>query len=278
MTNSFLETEPDYQNFVDIYLSQGVASLTSAIFNWLAESSQLYELDSPSILINRVNQIGIKVYEIASKQSTNLASHDLKLASFTLKIPFETEDFGSYLPVTNNRELAREAMCLINTGFFDASITLLLNREGDGVGPLRKNGIVLYMGTNSNLEIIDAACGLIMWKPFAVNGYAGEQRDSLDGLIEKTFRPLVEKIQKYRFEQKGANKFPCLSLICLIENKAGGTICEFRKHFTAQSGDQLTIPGFSNGMHGVVSFHPPMNILGSPRNIPTIRGFSSRAC
>lgn len=275
-TDSFLEVDPDYQNLTNLYLSQGVAALTSTILDWLIQSSQICEGETPSTVLNRVNQIAMTVYEMASKQSKILTSHDLKLASFTLKIPFKPDDFGSYAPVMNNRGLATEAMRLINTGFFDAAITALINREGDAVGILRKYGIVLYMGTNSALEIIDAACGLVTWKPFEVVAYAGEQRDSLNGLIQNTFRPLADKIQKYRTEQKGADRFPCLSLLCLIENKVGGAICEFRKHFTSQSSGQLVIPGYSSDMHGAgaVAVHPPMNILGSPRDIPTIRGFN----
>lgn len=275
-TDSSLEVDPDYQNFTDLYLSQGGAALTSAIFDWLNQNSQIYKGDTSSTVLNHVNQIAMTVYEMASKQVKTLASYDLKLTSFNLKLPFEPDDFGSYAPVANNRGLATEAMRLINTGYFDTAITMLINREGDAVGTLRKHGIVLYMGTNSDLEIIDAACGLVAWKPFEVVAYGGEQRDSLNGLIQKTFRHLADKIQKYRIEQKGADRFPCLSLLCLIENKVCGATCEFRKHFTAQSGGQLVIPGFSSGMHGGVAVHPPVNILGSPRGIPTIRGFNPR--
>ncbi|MFB2938753.1 hypothetical protein ACE1B6_26170 [Aerosakkonemataceae cyanobacterium BLCC-F154] len=272
-----LETEPDYSSFVDLYLSQGTAGLTSAILDWLVQTEQVYQGEPPAALLNRLNQIAMTVYDMASKQTQTLASQDLKLAAFTLKVPMEPEDFSGYQPVMNNRELATEAMRLINTGFFDTAITFLINKDGDAVGTLRKHGIVLYMGTNNNLEIIDAACALVTWKPFEVTTYAGENRNSLNSLIEKTFRPLAEKIQKFRIEQKGANKFPCLSLLCLIENKTDGAVCEFRKHYTAQGGTQLIIPGFSSTTNNVVAVYPAMNVLGLTRSIPAIRGFSQKS-
>jgi hypothetical protein len=268
-----LEIDPDYQNLVDLYLEKGLGALTLALFNWLLESGQVYEKDSPLSVLSRVNQIGMTVCEMASKQSKTLTSHKLKLASFNLKIPLEPDDFGSYMPVVNNREIAIRAMSLINSNFFDTAITMLINSEGDSVGTLRKHGIVLYMGTNYDLDIIDAACCLVTWKPFKVVAYVGEQRNSLNGLIENTFRSLANGIQTYRVEQKGANKFPCLSLLCLIENKSEGTVCEFRRHFSAQSGGQLIISGFNSSMHGTVSVSPPLNILGFPSNKPNIRGF-----
>lgn len=275
-THVQLDVEPDYSHLVDLYLSQGTAGLTPAILDWLIETGQIYQGEHPTALINRVNYIGMTVYDIASKQTQTLASKDLKLGSFTLKVPIEPDDFGDYQPVLNNRELATEAMRLINTGFFDAAITFLINKYGDAIGTLRKYGIFLYMGTNSDLEIIDAACGLVNWKPLEVTTYAGEPRNSLNTLIEKTFRPQAHKIQKFRVEQKGANKFPCLSLLCLIENKAGMTVCEFRKHYTAQGGTQLIIPGFSSTAENIVTSYPAMDILGKPRNIPVIRGFSQK--
>jgi hypothetical protein len=279
-----LKIKPDYTMLVEIFLEQGPSALLEAIFAWLGETGQISEDVKVNTVLNCVNKITRTVYELAAKESKTLASRDLKLASFTLKIPFEPDDsgFASYLPVVKNKDLAREAMCLINTGFFDTAITYLINKYGDAVATLRKHGVVLYMGTNSHLEIIDAACALVTWKPFEVVTYAGEDRNSLNGVIEKTFRPLVEKIQSFRVYQKGSDKFPCLSLLCLIENKATGAISEFRKHYTAQSGGQLIISGFnsqSNAGFKTTSdgfkVIPAMKILGSPRNIPSIRGFTS---
>jgi hypothetical protein len=268
-----LEVEPDYSSLVDLYLSQGTAGLLPAIFDWLLQTEQIYHGEPPSDLLNRANQVAMTVYEMASKQAHTLASQDLKLAEFSLKLPLEPDDFGGYQPVINNLELATEAMRLINTGFFDPAITFLINRDGDTVGSLRKHGVVLYMGTNNNLEIIDAACALVTWKPFEVSIYAGEQRNSLNKLIEKTFSPLAGKIQTFRIEQKGANRFPCLSLLCLAENRATGTVCEFRRHYTAQGGNQLIIPGYSSGGNNSFSVYPKMNVLGKPTKIPDIRGF-----
>lgn len=277
-----LKINPDYTRLVEIFLNQGSSALIEEIFAWLGKTGQIHEGEKVPSILNCVNQITRTVYELASKESKTLASTDLKLASFTLKVPVELEDFGSYLPVVNNQDLAREAMCLINTRFFDPAITCLINKYGDAVGTLRKHGVVLYMGTNSNLEIIDAACALVTWKPFEVVTYAGEERNSLNGVIEKTFRPLAENIQSFRISQKGADRFPCLSLLCLIENKATGAISEFRKHYTAQSGGQLIISGFNSNSQGGFKITsdgfkviPSMKILGSPRNIPSIRGFSS---
>ena len=102
----------------------------------------------------------------------------------------------------------------------------------------------------------------------------GEQRNSLNSVIKKTFQPIVDKIQDFRVKQKQSDKFPCLSLLCMIENKVTGDICEFRRHFTAQSGGQLIIPGFSDGIDSTVIVSRPMEILGSPKNIPAIRGFN----
>jgi len=272
-TQQVLEIEPDYQDLVDLYLEQGVAGLAARLFDWLLESGQVYEKDSPLSVLSRVNQIGMTVCEMASKQSKNLSSYEFKLASFTIKVPFLIEDFGTYMPVVNNQELALQAMRLVNSGFFDTAITMLINFQGDSVRTLRNHGIVLYMGTDSDLDIIDAACGLVTWQPPKVVTYVGEQRNSLTGLIENTFRPLVERIQKYRIEQKAANKFPCLSLLCLIEDKANGSICEFRKHFSAQGGNQLIISGFSSSTNTGIPLNAPLHILGSPSNIPNIRGF-----
>ncbi|MCT7983057.1 hypothetical protein NG796_07100 [Laspinema sp. A4] len=270
-----LKIKPDYTRLVEIFLNQGSPALIEAIFAWLGETGQIHAGEKAQTLLNCVNKITQTVYELASKNSKTLASMDFKMAGFTLKVPFETDDFESYLPVVKNKDLAREAMCLINTGFFDIAITYLINKYGDAVGTLRKYGVVLYMGTNSSLEIIDAACALAAWKPFEVVTYAGEERNSLNGLIEKTFRPLTEEIQRFRINTKGADRFPCLSLLCLIENKTTGSISEFRKHYTAQSGGQLIIPGFSPGSGSFKGFSS-MKILGTPRNVPSIRGFNSK--
>jgi hypothetical protein len=131
------------------------------------------------------------------------------------------------------------------------------------------------MGVNSDLEICDAACSLAKWKPFRVVQYIGEQRNNLDALIKKTFEPLASKIQDFRIKQKRADKFPCLSLLCIVENKITGSICEFRRHYTAQSGGQLIIPGLSDGTDGVSFVSTPMNVIGKPKKIPFIRGFTT---
>ncbi len=181
-THIKLETEPDYTHLVNLYLFQGTAGLTSAIFDWLVETKQIYHGETPSALLSRINQVSMTVYNIASKQVQSLTSHDPKLAAFMLKFPLQPEDFQGYQSVLSNRELATEAMRLINTGFFDGAITFLLNKEGDAVATLRKHGIVLYMGTNNDFEIIDAACALVTWKPFVVSVYAVLGRDIVKGL------------------------------------------------------------------------------------------------
>jgi hypothetical protein len=155
-----LKLEPDYDMLVDLYLDKGVAGLMPCVIDWLKYTGQIYSGESSSDLQNRINQVSMTVYSIASKRIQNFASHNIQIASFTLDIPFEPQDYGNYKPVQSNLELAREAMCLINTGFFDGAITYLLNKEGDAVSTLRKCGVVLYMGTNNDLEIIDAACAL----------------------------------------------------------------------------------------------------------------------
>ena len=214
------------------------------------------------------------VFDMASKQSKTLISHDLKIASFTLKVPFKPQDYYSYQPVQSNLELAEEGMSLINTGLFDKAITQLINIKGDAITTLRQNAIILYMGANIELEIFDAACTLATWKPFKIVQYVGEQRNSLSSLIEKTFNPLANEIQDFRIKQKGADKFPCLSLLCIVENKVTGAICEFRRHFTAQSGGQLIIPGFSERIEDVIIAPRSMDVAGKPKNIPSIRGFT----
>jgi hypothetical protein len=268
-----LSCNPDYEELTDLYLSKGLAPLQSAIFDWLTENN-LIDKD-PSDSLSYFNQISMTVLDIASKTSKSLATHDLKVATFTLKVPFELQDYYSYPPVQSQKELAIEAMRLINTGFFDRAITELINIERDSIKNLRQNGIILYMATNNELEICDAACALAKWKPFRVVHYIGEQRNNLDLLIEKTFEPLASKIQDFRIKQKRADKFPCLSMLCIVENKITGSLCEFRRHYTAQSGGQLIIPGFSDGNDGVVSVFMPMDTLGQPRKIPSIRGFNA---
>lgn len=269
-----LEAEPDYTHLVELYLSQGSAEVIAAIIEWLGQTGQVYNGETPSTLLSKVNQVSMTVYNLASKQVQNLASHDPKLAAFKLKIPCEPDDYAYYQPVVKHRKLATEAMRVINTGFFDGVITFLLNKEGDAVSTLRKCGVVVYMGTNDGFEMTDAACALVTWNPFEVSDYAGESRNSLSKLIEKTFSPLANEIQRFRIQKKGADKFPCLSLLFLVENKSNGSVCEFRKHYTAQSGNQLTIPGFSS-MSGTVMLHSGMNVLGKPRKIPLIRGFDN---
>ena len=120
---------------------------------------------------------------------------------------------------------------------------------------------------------VEPAYLLATWKPFKANIYAGEQRNSLNTTIEKVFQPLADKIQRYRIEQKGADRFPCLSLLCIVENKASGAVCDFRKHYTAQGGNQLIIPGFSSSNNRNIGYFP-RNILGKSRKVPTIRGFA----
>lgn len=268
----FTRPEPNYQKLVELYPSKGVDALNLAISDWLQQNTLDTKVDIYHH-INNLNQIAMTVYEMASKQSQNLASHDPKLCTFTLKVPFEPIDYYSYPPVQNNLPLAQEGMSLINTGFFDKPITDLINSEGDAVSTLRRHAVVIYMGTNNKLEIFDAACAIITLQPLKVVRYVGEQRNSLTSVIEKTFKPLVEKIITFRKTQKGADKFPCLSLLCIVQNKVDGKICEFRRHFTAQSGGQLIIPGFSSGQDDVVHVPTPMDVAGQPRNIPVIRGF-----
>lgn len=262
---------PDYEQLSDLYLSEGLVPLQSFIFEWIREHDSSYISDEDSS--EEFNQIATTVLDIASKKSKNLASQDLKKASFELKVPFEPSDYSSYRPVQSNLALARKAMVLINSGFFDNAINELINFEQDSVKTLRKYGLVLYMGTNNDGEVFDTACALAMWKPFQVAQYAGEDRHSLNTIIESTFRDLSTEIQSFRMNVKRADKFPCLTLMCIIENKSTGEVCEFRRHFTAQSGNQLTMPGLSTGNAGVDIVSSPMNTIGSPQHKPGIRGF-----
>lgn len=262
---------PDYEQLTDLYLSEGVSPLQSAIFEWIREHDPSYTNDENSS--EEFDQIATTVLDIASKKSKTLASQDPKQANFELKVPFEPSDYSSYRPVQSNLTLARKAMVLINSGFFDNAINELINFEQDSVRILRRHGLVLYMGTNSDGEIFDTACALATWKPFQVTQYVGEERHSLNTIIESTFRDLSPEIQNFRVNVKRADKFPCLTLMCLIENKSTGDVCEFRRHFTAQSGNQLTIPGFSVGNTGVDIVSIPMDIVGSPQHKPGIRGF-----
>jgi hypothetical protein len=264
--------QPNYEELTELYLSKGVAALNSSILVWLNEN---YLSDNnPLIQGSYLNQISRTVFEMAAKKSQVLASHNPKTAIFTLKFPFEPIDYSLHKPVQTHLSLANEGMALINTGFFNKAITELINSEKDAIKTLRGNGIVLYMGINDKLEIFDTACALVTWKPFEIVKFVGEQRNSLNSVIKKTFQPIVDKIQDFRVNQKQSDKFPCLSLLCMIENKVTGDICEFRRHFTAQSGGQLIIPGFSDGIDSTVIVSPPMEILGSPKNIPAIRGFN----
>lgn len=271
-----LEVEPDYPYFIDVYLSEGSSGLICAIQEWLLETDQIHSNEPPFALTSRLNQVSMTVYSMAAKQVQSLASQSPKLAEFTLKIPMEPEDFGRYAPVQNNVALATEAMRLINSGYFNNAITFLINSDGDAVKTMRNHVVILYMGTNAALEIIDAACALVKLTPFNIVTYAGEQRDSITGLITKTFSPLANKIHNFRINNKGADKFPCLSLLSMIENKSTGASCEFRKHYTAQGGNQLVIPGYSAGNQGISFHYPPMDVLGKPSNIPVIRGFDDK--
>ena len=175
--------------------------------------------------------------------------------------------------MAQNKELATEGMKLINTGFFDKAITYLINSENGPRMTLKKSGVVLYMGIDNSEAIVDAACCLVRWNPIDIILYAGEQRYNLNNRIEKTFSPLVKDIQNFRINVKAADKFPCLTLLCLVENKATRTISEWRRHYTAQSGEQLTIPGFNQKQSNALNIHSPLNILGKPKNIPVIRKF-----
>jgi|GEM_PF-3095356 len=195
-----------------------------------------------------------------------------KRGKFNLLVPSQPSDYGTYSPVRDNPELALEGMRLFNTGFFDEAITELINSESGAVSNLKKYVVLIYMGTNKNYEIIDAACSLVRLKPFQVIEYVGEQRHSLDTRIEDIFKPLSSKIEDFRIVQKGADKYPCLTLLFFVENETNQNFCEFRKHYTAQGGSQLIIPGFSSETQSVYA-GPPLNVLGKPLNIPTIRGF-----
>jgi hypothetical protein len=264
--------QPNYEELTELYLSKGVAALNSSILVWLDENHLSDK--NPFIQGSYLNQISRTVFEMASKYSKTLASHHSKNAIFKLKFPFEPTDYPLHKPVKTHLPLANEGMALINTGFFNTAITELINSEKDAIKTVKQNGIVLYMGINDKLEIFDAACVLVTWKPFEIVKFAGEQRNSLNSVIKKTFQPLADRIQDFRVKQKQSDKFPCLSLLCMIENKVTGDVCEFRRHFTAQSGGQLIIPGFSDGTDSTDIVCPPMEILGSPRNIPAIRGFN----
>ncbi|TVQ44255.1 MAG: hypothetical protein EA365_10485 [Gloeocapsa sp. DLM2.Bin57] len=149
----------------------------------------------------------------------------------------------------------------------------MINKNRNPVETLKKHGIILYMGTDSQIKIIDAACGLATWKPFEMIYYAGEQRDDLNTLITNTFNPIIEAIINFRIEKKRANIYPCLTLLCLVYNQSTGAVCEFRSHYTAESGSQLIIPGFISKKPPAGRMRMPMDILGKPQNIPTIKGF-----
>jgi hypothetical protein len=123
--SSDLPCNPDYEELADLYLSKGIAPLQSAIGDWLQKNSLIDQ--DPSDNLSYFNQISMTVFDIASKKSNTLASRDLKKATFTIKIPFELQDYYSYQPVQSQIELAKEAMALINTGFFDKAITELIN-------------------------------------------------------------------------------------------------------------------------------------------------------
>ncbi|WP_016948711.1 hypothetical protein [Anabaena sp. PCC 7108] len=271
-------SQPDYQALVDEYLKHGSAHVISKIQEWMQENDPphlAYKiLEDKKVVPNldRLNKIAETVYVLASKQSKTLSSKAPKQGTFNLRIPAEPSDYGTYPPVHNNPELALEGMRLFNTGFFNKPITELINSNNDVVATLRKYVVIVYMGTNENYEIIDAACSLASLKPFEVIKYLGEQRHSLDAKFEKTFKPLASSIENFRISQKGADKYPCLTLLFFIENKINHKICEFRKHYTAQGGDQLVIPGFSSQPQGVYA-GAPLDILGTPLNIPTIRGY-----
>jgi hypothetical protein len=271
-------SEPDYQPLVDEYLKYGSSHLIVKIKEWLEANDPSHiayqNIDGKLVPnLDRENKIAETVYVLASKKSKILSSKEPKRGKFNLSVPSEPDDFGTYAPVRDNPQLALEGMRLFNTRFFDKAITELINSDGDVVSTLRKQVVLIYMGTNENYDIIDAACSLVRLKPFQIVKYVGEQRNSLDTKLEKVFKPLASKIEDFRITQKGADKYPCLTLLFFIENKTSQKFCEFRKHYTAQGGSQLTIPGFSSEMQGVY-FGSPLNILGNPLNIPTIRGFN----
>ncbi|MEC4814525.1 MAG: hypothetical protein SAK29_14800 [Scytonema sp. PMC 1069.18] len=271
-------SQPDYQALVDEYLKHGSAHVISKIQEWMQENDpphlacQILEDGKVVPNLDRLNKIGETVYVLASKQSKTLSSKEPKQGTFNLRLPAEPSDYGTYPSVYNNPELALEGMRLFNTGFFNKAINELINSDNDIVATLRNHVVLLYMGTNEKYEIIDAACSLAMLKPFEVVKYVGEQRHSLNARVEKTFKPLAPTIEDFRISQKGANKYPCLTLLFFIENKINQKICEFRKHYTAQGGSQLVIPGFCSQLQGAYA-GPPLNILGKPLNIPNIRGY-----
>jgi len=270
--------KPDYQSLVDEYLKYGSSHLTVKIQEWMEDNDPLHiasqNIDGKLVLnLDRLNKIAETVYVLASKQSKLLSSKDQKRGRFNLCVPSELSEYGASAPVHDHPELALEGMRLFNTGFFDKAITELINSDGDAVSTLRKYVVLIYMGNNENYEIIDAACSLVRLKPFQVVKYVGEQRHSLDTRLEKVFKPLASKIEDFRIAQKGSDKYPCLTLLFFIENKTNQKFCEFRRHYTAQGGSQLIIPGFSSKTQGVYA-GSPLNILGNPLNIPTIRGFN----
>ncbi len=276
-TEGEILAEPDYKSFVDEYLKYGSSHLIVKIQEWMEDN------DPPHIAyqnidgklfpnLDRLNKITETVSVLTSKQLKILSSKDLKEGRFNLRVPSLPSDYARYAPVRDHPELALEGMHLFNTGFFDKAITELINSDGDVVSTLRKHVVLIYMGTNENYKIIDAACSLVRLKPFQMVKYVGEQRHSLDTRFENVFKPLVSRIEDFRITQKGANKYPCLTLLFFIENKTSRKFCEFRQHYTAQGGSQLTIPGF-NSQTQDVSVCPPLNILGNPLNIPSIRGF-----
>jgi hypothetical protein len=142
-----LVTSPDYEHLIDLYLKEEPERVLSEVFDWLLSNGKVYGENSFNAL-QYTDQIIRTVYELAAKRANTLRKIDLKLASFNLNVPFELSDYGSYEPVINNRRIAEEAMRLLNTGFFDTPITMLINLHSDAVGTLRNYGIVLYMGTN----------------------------------------------------------------------------------------------------------------------------------
>ncbi|MEI6829365.1 MAG: hypothetical protein WCK64_05865 [Synechococcaceae cyanobacterium ELA445] len=208
-------TEDDYQFLVNEYLENGPLELAASIMGWMVKHDPphlAYQTVDGKVLPNldRLNKIEETVYILASKHSKVFSSKDLKRGEFKLRTPLDPDYFASHAPVRDNPELALEGMLLVNTGFFDKAITDLINTDGDSIGTLRNHVVVIYMGTNEEYEIIDAACSLASLKPFQIVKYAGEQRNSLDSKLERIFSPLTTKIDNFRVQKKGADKVPVL--------------------------------------------------------------------
>ncbi len=270
---------PDYQSLVEEYLQHGASHLAQLVRDWIEENDPphiAYGTFEGKTVTNlaRLNQISETVYVLASQYSKALSSVNPQRGKFKLLSACEPGYWQTYPSVQKSPELALEGLRLYNTCFFDEPITDLINCDGDVVATLRKNVVVLYMAMSAQYEVIDAACALAHLLPFQVTRYAGEQRRSLDIRIEKVFKPIAPRIDEFRVKHKGADRFPCLTILFFIESKVSGKVCEFRIHYTAHGGSHLVIPGFSCQSDGD-EHYTPMDILGPPLAIPEIRGYSA---